>query len=156
MFLLDILLIFILWLHFKDISVSIILISLGQKYCFSFHPVTGISQNENIFHWYSNVSQWVPCISLRISASQTILGADYMEIFNPGWNFNPLNWNFIQLRMKIWFYARVNSLFIFFKKNKDSDFTSTFQMDRWQIYQFYKMFIRIAQFICKILILEYW
>ena len=33
--------------------------------------------------------------------------------------------------MKIWYYARTNSLFIFLK-NKDGDFTSTFQMDRCQ------------------------
>ena len=33
-----------------------------------------------------------------------------------------------------------------FFKNKDGDFTSTFQMERWQIYQSHKMFTRIQKF----------
>ena len=33
-----------------------------------------------------------------------------------------------------------------FLKNKDGDFTSTFQMERWQVYQSHKMFTRIQKF----------
>ena len=67
--------------------------------------------------------------------------------FNPGWKFqishiidifsNP-GWKFDTT------HARVPCLF--FLKNKDGDFTSTFQMDRWQTYLSYRVFTRIQRF----------
>ena len=53
-----------------------------------------------------------------------------IDIFsNPGWKFDTEN-------------ALISSFFVFcfaFLKNKDGILTSTFQMDRWQTYQSYKM-----------------
>ena len=59
-----------------------------------------------------------------------------MDIFsNPGWKFDTT-------------YAWIPCSFL---KNKDCNFTGTFQMDRWQTYRSYKMFTaRIGQFIKKL------
>ena len=56
--------------------------------------------------------------------------------FQPGMKISnfPYNQFFFQIGMKIWYYAGANSLFTS-KKNKDGNFTSTFQIDPWQIYQ---------------------
>ena len=56
----------------------------------------------------------------------------------------PYNQNFFQPGMKTWYYASANSLFIFLKK--DGDFSSTFEMEWWQIYQSHKIFTRIWKF----------
>ena len=77
--------------------------------------------------------------------------------FQPGMKIPNFSYNrhFFQHGMKIWYYARVNSLSVFKKINKYGNFTRKFQMYRSQTYQSYKMFRRIGQFIGKILILEY-
>ena len=94
MFLLDILLIFILWLHFKDISVSIILISLGQKYCFSFHPVTGISQK---WEYFSLIFEYLTMSTLHLfenfSESNNLRGRLYGD-FQSGLKFQPVKLKF--------------------------------------------------------------
>ena len=138
-----------------------------------------------------------------VCTTDRCLWADYLEIFNPGFNFNllnrveiwsrlkttdiailckyfnseyqveistrfsqtemkfqleikipdfPHNQHFFQPGMRIWFCA----IWVpYLLKNKDGDFSRTFQMDRYQTCQSCKMFTRIGKFICKILILEY-
>ena len=85
-----------------------------------------------------------------------------LGLANPRWNFNP-GWKFKVFHIidifcnPGWKFDTTHTWIpCLFLKNKDGNFTRTFEMDRWQTYQSYKMFSRIGQFICKILILEYW
>ena len=78
-----------------------------------------------------------------------------LGLANPTWNFNQ-GWK-LQIFYIIDIFSNPGWKFdtthawtpCLFKKNKDGNFTSTFQMERLQIYQSYKLFTRIGQLYVK-------
>ena len=100
-------------------------------------------------------------LHVKISTGYTELKFQ-LSLANPRWNFKP-GWKFQNFHLIDFFPTRDENLIlhtreflVYFLRNKDGNFTSTFQMDWWQTYWSYKMFTRMRQFISKILILEYW
>ena len=86
-------------------------------------------------------------LHVKISTRHTELKFLQPEIKNP--NF-PYDWHFFQPGMKIWYYAHMNSLFIFIKiKMATSHGRFKLTDDKS-----YKMFTRIEQFICTFLFLN--
>ena len=99
-------------------------------------------------------------LHVKISTRYTKLKFQ-LGLANPKWNFNT-GWKFQIFHITNFFPTRDENLIlrtreflVYFLRNKDGNFTSTFQMDWWQTYWSYKMFTRMRQFISKILILEY-
>ena len=100
-------------------------------------------------------------LHVKISTRYTELKFQ-LGLANPRWNFKP-GWKFQNFHLIDFFPTQDENLIlhtreflVYFLRNKDGNFTSTFQMDWWQTYWSYKMFTRMRQFISKILILEYW
>ena len=115
-----------------------------------------ISSRLNSKLLFKMTLQWHVKISTRYTKLKFQLG-----LANPKWNFNP-GWKFQIFHITNFFPTRDENLIlrtreflVYFLRNKDGNFTSTFQMDWWQTYWSYKMFTRMRQFISKILILEY-
>ena len=77
-----------------------------------------------------------------------------LGLANPRWNFNT-GWKFQIFHIIDIFPTRDKNLilhtpeFLVYLKNSNGDFTRTFQMDRWQTYQSYKMLTRIQKLYVK-------
>ena len=86
-------------------------------------------------------------LHVKISTRHTELKFLQPGIKNP---ILPYDWHFFQPRMKIWYYAHMNSLFIFIKIKMATSHGSFKLTDD----KSYKMFTRIEQFICTFLFLN--